>query len=149
MRDKFNKREIRLLGPVQRDIAVALLMNVPLDPDKPLLVTVGEEPKKRGLDQNGYMWIRLTEIAEQAWFDGKQFSKDCWHEYARQNIMPEQITTKDGEVRSKWVEMPSGDPTVISTTMLEKKCFADYCTAIEAFGASLGVMFSDNPNEGR
>lgn len=147
MRDKFNKREIRLVGVQQRDIAVALLMNVPLDADRPLLMTVGEEPKKRGLDQNGYYWLRLTEIAEQAWFNGKQFSKEVWHEYARQNIMDDTITTKDGEIRSKWVESPDGSPVVISTTLLEKKCFADYCTAIEAFGAGLGVMASANPNE--
>jgi len=143
----FAKRAIRLLSAQQRDIAVALLMNVPLDAEKPLVVTVMEEPKKRGIDQNGYYWLRLSEIAGQAWFNGKQYGKEVWHEYARQNIMPDEITTKDGEVRSKYVPSPSGCNVIISTTMLEKKCFADYCTALEAFGAGLGVMFSANPNE--
>ena len=63
--------------------------------------------------------------------------------------MPETIVTKDGETRSKWEEVPDGDAVVISTTKLERRCFAEYPTAVEAFGASLGVQFSANPNEGR
>ena len=61
--------------------------------------------------------------------------------------MPEKVTTKDGEVRSKWIEVPSGDPIVISTAQLERRCFAEYTTAVEAFGAGLGVQFHATPRE--
>lgn len=146
-RQPFATRKIILVGPNQRDLAIAAIGNAPIDPLRPLEVVIREEVKARGLDQNGLYWLRLGEIADQAWLRGRQYSKEVWHHYAGQNIMPEEITTKDGEVRSKWEDSPDGKPTVISTTRLEKRCFADYTTAVEAFGAGLGVQFSANPRE--
>ena len=142
-REKFKTRSITLTGDQQREIARAAILNAPDGVE----VVIRDPVKARGLDANGYYWLRLGEIAEQAWLVGRQYSKEVWHHYAGQNLMPEQVTTKDGEVRSKWIEVPSGDPIVISTTRLERRCFADYTTAVEAFGASLGVQFSANPNE--
>ncbi|MDB5822207.1 MAG: hypothetical protein JWR21_911 [Herminiimonas sp.] len=148
-RQKFTTRTITLVSAVQIDTALAVIPNLPIDAKRPLELVIREQVKVRGLDANGYYWLRLGEIAEQAWFHGRQFSKEVWHEYCRQNLMPESITTKDGEVRSKWLESPDGSPVVISTTLLERGCFAEYTTAVEAFGGSLGVMFSANPNEAR
>ena len=147
MRPRFQTRSILLRTEIQRESAQALLDNVPLDAEQPLEVVFREPVKARGLDANGYYWMRLGEIAEQAWLNGRQYDKDTWHEYARQNLMPETIKTKDGEVRSKWVAVPSGRPVVISTTQLERRCFAQYTEAVEAFGAGLGVEFSANPRE--
>ena len=144
-RPKYTTRKILLRSDTQVQIACAAVKNAPLDNDNPLLVTIGEAPKGRGLDANGYYWMRLGEIAEQAWFDGKQYSKEVWHEYCRQKVMPETVTIKDGSEVSKWVESPTGKAVVISTTMLDKKCFADYTEACEAFGASMGVLFSTRP----
>lgn len=143
MREKYKTRSIILLGDPQKEIACAAIHNAPTD----LEVVIREPVKVRGLDQNGLYWLRLGEIAEQAWFGGRQYSKEVWHHYCGINIIPEKVTTKDGEVRSKWIEVPSGDPIVISTTQLERRCFAEYTTAVEAFGASLGVQFSANPRE--
>ena len=144
-RKKFETRSILLRSAVQVDTAKALLANLPLDPDKPLEMLVREQPRARGLDQNGLYWLRLSEVAGQGWVQGKQFNADCWHEYCKRHIMPDEIVTKDGETISKWVELPDGVMTVVSTTILEKKCFADYITAVEVFGASLGVQFSARP----
>ncbi len=146
-RPEFKTRVLRLVDPNVRTTALAAISNAPIDAERPLQVTIGEEKKQRGLDANGYYWLRLTEIADQAWFNGRQYAKETWHEYARQNIMPAEIVTKDGEVRSKWIESPDGSSVVISTTQLERRCFAEYTEAVEAFGAGLGVMFSANPNE--
>ena len=140
-REKYKTRIIRLIGAVQLQAARAILDNLPIDPDHPLEIVVREEVKKRGLDANGYYFMRIGEIAEQAWVEGKKFSKDAWHEYAKKNIMSECVVTKDGETRSKWEQTPYGSMSVISTTLLERGCFADYTTAVEAFGASLGVQF--------
>jgi len=146
-RPTYAPRKIRLAGELQREVALAMIRNAPLDPERPLELVLREESKARGLDQNGLYWLRLGEIAEQAWQGGKQYNSDVWHEYARRNLMSETITTKTGEVRSKWIELPDGTPTVISTTQLERKCFAEYTTIVEAFGAGLGVAFSVNPRE--
>lgn len=143
MREKYKTRSIILLGDPQKEIACAAIQNAPTG----LEVVIREPVKVRGLDQNGLYWLRLGEIAEQAWFGGRQYSKEVWHHYCGINIMPEKVTTKDGEVRSKWIEVPSGDPIVISTTQLERRCFAEYTTAVEAFGAGLGVQFHANPTE--
>ena len=143
MNQPFATRRVILVGEVQRDAAIALLSNVPLG----LEVLIRTPVKVRGLDQNGYYFMRIGEIAGQAWIDGKQFSKDAWHVYAKKNLLPEEITTKDGEVRSKWELTPDGDMSVISTTRLERGCFAEYTNAVEAFGASLGVMFSASRDE--
>ena len=146
-RPVFKTRSIRLAGEVQLATAEAALRNVPLDPDRPIECVLREESKARGIDQNGLYWLRLGEIADQAWQNGRQYGSDVWHEYSRRELMPDTITTKTGEVRSKWIELPSGELTVISTTELERKCFAEYTTIVEAFGAGLGVSFSANPRE--
>lgn len=122
-----------------------MVRNAPLG----IEIVAREIVKARKPDQNGYYFMRIGEIAEQAWVAGKQFSKDAWHEYAKKNILPEEITTKDGEVCSKWEQTPDGGMSVISTTRLERGCFAEYTNAVEAFGASLGVMFHANPNDYR
>ena len=87
--------------------------------------------------------MRLHEIAEQGWFQGRLYSADVWHEYAKKHIMPEEIITKDGEIRSKWVESPDGSRVVISATQLAKACFAEYTEMVEAFGAGLGVRYKE------
>lgn len=144
--DKYQTRIINLIGQAQKDIAKAAIDHAPFG----VQMVLRDQPRVRNSGQNNLYWHLLGEIAEQAWMkDGagndRQYSADVWHEYAKQKIMPETIKTKDGEQRSKWLEMPDGKVTVISTTHLDRKCFADYITALEAFGAGLGVLFSAQP----
>jgi len=146
-RQKFEPLRLELRGPDQVERAIAVLKNAPLDDLKPLECLIQEPSRKRGLDANGYYWLRLGEIAKAAWLDGRQYNSDCWHEYAKRNIMPDVVVTKDGEVRSKWVELPDGTLAVISTTELEKGFFAKYTTMCEAFGANLGVEYSADPRQ--
>lgn len=87
--------------------------------------------------------MRVGEIANQAWMNGKQFNADVWHRYLKLEIMQETVTLKDGSVVSKWIELPNYQLDVISTTKLEKKCFAEYTLLVEVFGAGLGVKFKD------
>jgi hypothetical protein len=141
----MSKKTFYMRNDQARESAIAMIRNLPLDDARPMMVTVAPFAKVRGLDANAYYWLRLGEISAQAWLDGKQYSAEIWHEYARRNIMPDEIRTKDGETRSKWAELPDGTATVISTTQLEKRSFADYVTAVEAFAAALGVQFSERP----
>ena len=140
-RTHFATRKYLLRGPDQVRALVALIPNLPVDPDRPLEIIVREEAKERKLTKNALYWVLLSELAEQAWLHGRQYSKDVWHEFCKKELMPNMITAKDGETRSKWLDSPSGSPVVISTTMLEDKCFSEYITAVEAFGGGLGVRF--------
>ena len=146
-RQKFEPRRILLRATKHIELAIAVLRHLPIDDLRPLEFLVQEQSRKRGLDANAYYWLRIGEIAKSAWLEGRQYNADCWHEYAKRNIMQDTVTTKDGAERSKWIELPDGTLTVISTTELEKKCFAAYTTMCEAFGASLGVEFSSDPRQ--
>ena len=142
MHTKFQTRRFLLRGTDQVKSLLALIPNLPVNPDHPLEILIREEPKERKLSKNALYWALLSEISDQAWLHGRQYSNDVWHEFCKKELMPNMITAKDGETRSKWLDSPSGSPVVISTTMLEDNCFSEYITAVEAFGGGLGVRFS-------
>lgn len=142
---KIDKIVIDIYNDTQRTTLINKLMSIPLD--DPIQVTIGNKIKARGLDQNGLMWKRIGEISAQGWINKRQYHKDCWHKYLKDNEMPEEVELKDGTICSKWVEQIDGSREVISTTELSARFFAKYITIIEAFGAGLGVMFSANPRD--
>lgn len=148
-RNPIAKMTFLIRSDQQKEILVSKIANLPVDEDQPIQIVVSEQTKARGLDQNGLMWLRIGEIAAQGWINNRQYDKDCWHEYLGKNEMPEEVELKDGTICSKWVEQIDGSMKVISTTLLSARCFAEYVTIIEAFGSSLGVLFSANPREER
>lgn len=97
---------------------------------KPLAVTVAEHKAKRNTEQNKKMHADFTEISEQAWVDGKQFSPEAWKEhYKRKFIGTEEFILPSGEIEIRG----------ISTTSLDVGGCADFITkyqrdAIENFG---------------
>lgn len=144
-RQKFQTRKILLRGESQRDAAAILLANLPLDPERPLELLVREEVKPRKLTQQAAMWLGpLKDIEEQAWIDGRQFSAEAWHEHFKREFLPEEYDPELClEGYRKWDFMPSGRRVLVgSTTHLTVKGFAQYLTQVEAFGASLGVIYS-------
>ena len=146
-RKTIAKITVLIRSEQQKGLLASKISNLPVDEDHPIQIVISEQTKARGKDQNGLMWQRISEIAAQGWINKRQYSKDCWHKYLKDNEMPEEVELKDGSVRSKWVEQIDGSRDVISTTELSARCFAQYVTIIEAFGCSLGVMFSVNPRE--
>ena len=150
-RPPFTKRMIRLVSRVQVDTAIAMLNNCPVDADRPLLLTLGEEPKGRGLDANALMWAGpLRDIAEQAWVDGRQFSAEVWHEYFKKEYLFEDddldLAEMVKEGYRKWDYAPDGNRVLVgSTTQLTKRGFANYLEQITAYGAGLGVQFHEAP----
>jgi len=151
-RQKFTERKIRLVGAQQRDSAIALLNNIPLDSEKPLEVVLREEVKARKLDQNTLMWVGpLKDIEQQAWSNGRQYSAVVWHEYFKEQFLPEEFDlelTKEGY--QKYDFTPDGVRVLVgSTTELTIKGFSQYLEQVHAFGANLGVLFHANPNERR
>src|SRR5690348_4239501 len=143
-RTPIEKITILMRTESQRELLINKVNNLPCDPDKPIQFVISEQLKARGLSQNSYYWLRLNEIASQAWSSGRQYDSDVWHHYCRRNVMPDMVENKEGEMVSKWIDTPDGHSEVISTAQLSKKQFAEYTEMCVAMGASLGVMFSAN-----
>lgn len=152
MRNRFATRTFLVSSEQVRDNLLAAVRNIPIDAKKPLQVLIREEVKARGLDANARMWAGpLKDIASQAWIEGKQHSAEVWHHFFKRELLPEEFDAelcKEGYVKYEYD--PGGERVLIgSSTQLTVKGFAEYMTAIEAFGANLGVQFSASPNEGR
>ncbi len=149
----FQTRQIRIVGQMQKDTAIAAIQNLPVLGDKPLVVTIGEERKARGLDANALYWAGpLRSLAEQAWVDGKQYSAEVWHEAMKREFLPEldnpEIDRQAKESYRKWDYLPNGERVLIgSTTQLTKYGFSLYLQQVEAYGASLGVLFHTRETE--
>jgi hypothetical protein len=125
---------------------MAVLRNLPIDAEKPLEVVFREEPKVRKPDANAAMWAGpLRDIATQGFIRGKQYSADCWHEFFKREYLPEEFDPEQcREGYRKWDHTPNGDRVLVgSTTQLTVKGFAIYMTQVEAFGAGIGVMFTE------
>jgi len=146
-RPQFITRTILLVGNMQAETAKQVISNAPIDPVKPLEIVIREQQKKRKQDQNALMWSGvLKDIAEQAWVNGRTYSAEVWHEWAKKEFLPEEYVeglTKDGY--KKYGFSPNGERVLVgSTTQLTVKGFSEYLEKLIAYGASLGVMFSTN-----
>ena len=130
-----------------KTMALNLLRNLPFGG---LDIIVAPHKEKRTLSQNAYLWAAvMADITQQAWFKGRQYSQPIWHQYFKQEFMPDMsnsdlaILVKDFETYEKWMPMPDGTlKCVASTTQLTKKGMAIYLENIYAFGSELGVHFS-------
>lgn len=98
---------------------------------KPLVVTVSQEDKTRSAQQNRRYWAILGQIAEQAWVNGHQYSRDVWHEhFGRLYLALEDVTLPTGEIIQRRA----------TTTRLDVAAFNDYMEAVERYAASeLGI----------
>lgn len=151
MRPTFDKRTLILRDESIRERAVALLRNLPVDSDKPLVVTVDEYKPPRRPEQNALLWAGpLKDMAEQAYLDQRKYSAEVWMEFFKREFLPDEFDPelcKDGY--SKWVYLPNDERVMVgSSTQLTVKGFSQFLEQIYAFGASLGVQFHANPNEG-
>lgn len=103
------------------------------DAGKSLAVTVTEHQSKRSVEQNARLHAILSDIARNAWVNGRQFDMETWKEFYRRKF----IGTEE-------IEMPDGARTErgISTTTLGVGDFASFMTQIECHAAQdLGVEF--------
>lgn len=140
-----------------QSVLAAVLKLLPTLPwsEHALEVVIRQVGKVRGLDQNARMWAGpLKDIERQAWANGRQYSADLWHEYFKQQYMPEaddpdldRLVKKPEEYR-KWDYLPTGERVcVASTTWLTVYGFSRYLTAIQAEASQMGVMLHASPNE--
>lgn len=135
----------RLIDDSTRQRIVNAVLNLPLDPLRPLEIVVREEQKKRKPDQNALLWAGpLRDIAEQAFFDNKQYSAEVWANFFKRELLPEDYDPElCMEGYQKWDIDPGGERVLVgSTKQLTVKGFSQYLEAIYAFGAHRGVQFS-------
>ncbi len=116
-----------------------------------LAVRLYEYKDQRTLEQQGLMWIRLGEIAAQAWVGGRQYPDDVWHEHAKREFLPDEEgpTKRARKGYRKWDYLPNMDRVLVgSTTGLTTFGMAEYMTQILAYGSTeLGVHFAPTPRE--
>lgn len=156
-RDPYPQKKVRLVGEIQRENAIKVLQNAPLDTEKPLEFILREEVKPRKMSQNDLMWAcQLKCISEQAYVQGRTYSDVIWHEMFKEKFLPDETLFQTPEQRAEMVKekyrkydtRPDGKRVLVgSTTELTIKGFAIYLQQVEAFGANLGVIYSANPNE--
>lgn len=106
------------------------------DDGRPLRVILTSSDRKRSSEANAYYWgFLLEQIADQAWVEGRQYSKDVWHEFFADRLAEHiEIPMPDGSIKSRRK----------STTEMKVGEFSDYLQQIEAFAATeLGVRFVD------
>lgn len=147
-RSTYQTRKFLLDSDYQRDTAIAVLRNVPIDPGYPLECLIREEVKARKPDQNSLMWAgALSDIAEQGYVKGRTYSAEVWHEFFKREFLPEEFDQEQcKEGYRKWDYTPDGERVMVgSTKKLTVRGFAIYLTQVEAYGASLGVRFHANP----
>jgi len=150
MRTEYLAKTIRLIGKLQIDTAINAIQNAPINLDKPLEVIIREEQKGRSLSANALMWAGpLNDIASQAWVHGKQYSALIWHEYFKEKFLPDfPDLTQVKEGYRKYEETPDGRRVLIgSTQKLTKHGFSLYMEQIYAYGAELGVRFSETDSQ--
>lgn len=92
-----------------------------------LVVHMMEESSNRSLEQNRLYWRLLSNIADSAWVDGRQFGKDAWHEHFRDSFLSK-------------IDGPMGGTYPSSTSKLTVKEFSEYINRIEAYACeTLGL----------
>lgn len=146
-------KTIVIIGEQQFNAAVSVIRSnwrAMSDSGHPMAVHMVEHKERRSLEQQGLMWIRLGEIAEQAYVDGRRYSDVIWHRHAKEQFLPEE----DGPTKScrkgykKWDYLPNGTRELVgSTTQLTTYGMSQYQLQLEAMGAEMGVLYSSNPNE--
>lgn len=106
----------------------------------PLEVEIGVHRGRRSNEANKFMWAAiLTPISEQVELDGKAYTAETWHEWAKQQFLPE--VTASG--KQKWLGLPDGTLKLqIGTSDLNDAEFSVYLERLQAHAATeWGVHF--------
>lgn len=99
--------------------------------DEVLEVTVSIHKTKRNIEQNKLLHAMLSEIASQAWVNGKQYNAEIWKDFFKREFLGV-------------IELPNGQVMAVSTSKLKVKAFAEFVHQVEVYAVSeLMVVFSD------
>lgn len=96
----------------------------------PIVCNLSEFRSTRSREQNNYYWALLEDIEEQAYFNGRRYSKDVWHEHFKRKFIGLE-------------EMPKGPPMAKSSAKLNVAEFAAFITQVQSEAQQeLGVVLS-------
>lgn len=144
-RPAFQERPFYLIDMAVRQRAIAAISNAPIDQIRPLQILIREAPRKRKPDQQALLFAGpMRDIAEQAWFEGRQHSVEVLHIWCKRQFLPEEFDPEQClEGYQKWDVDPSGERILVgSTKQLTVKGYSNYLEQVYAFGAAMGVMFT-------
>lgn len=150
----YPPRTIKLDSQQRKELAIAAINNCPLDQN--LEVVIREQVKARTLDQNAAMFAGvLRDMENQLWVEGRTFSAEVWHEWAKAEYLPDENVepyihelVKNPDTYRKWDINPRGERVLVgSTTQLTKYGFVQYHTQLEAYATSNGVLLSAPPKK--
>jgi len=101
------------------------------DRDEVLEVNISINKTKRNLEQNKLLHAMLSEIASQAWVNGKQYNAEIWKDFFKREFLGV-------------IELPNGQVMAVSTSKLKVKAFAEFVQKVEVYAVSeLLVCFPD------
>ena len=99
--------------------------------DEVLEVNISINKTKRNLEQNKLLHAMLSEIASQAWVNGKQYNAEIWKDFFKREFLGV-------------IELPNGQEMAVSTSKLKVKAFAEFVQQVEVYAVSeLLVCFPD------
>jgi len=128
----MSKQVFYLRSPQIRQNLKNFIDSLPLNPDKPLAVTI-QEPT-RSLEQNSRLWATLRDISEQVVWYGRKISSESW-----------KCVFTAALKKQETVPGIDGGFVVLgqSTSKMTVGEMRDLIELINAFGAEHGVKFSD------
>jgi hypothetical protein len=128
----MSKQVFYLRSPQIRQNLKTHIDSLPLNPEKPLAVTI-QEPT-RSLDQNAKLWATLRDISEQVVWYGREMDSECW-KHVFSAALKKQVTVPG--IDGGFVVLGQ------STSKMRVGEMRDLIELINAFGAEHGVQFSD------
>ena len=151
-RHKFLTRSIRLIGEAQRDTALALLNNVPLDAEKPLEVVVREASKDKSREQEERYHAMLNDIAKQCQHLNMALDLDTWKRLAidqfKRDTLKEPQCCAEYWARNQLSVIPSLDGSAIVVLGEQSRRFPKAVASVFvewlfSWGADHGVAWTD------
>ena len=116
-----------LVNPQVRANCIRTIQNLP----DGWAVEIKEHKAKRSAEANRRYWAILAQIAEDGWIEGRRYSAEVWHEFAKRRF----IGVIDG---------PGGISIAESSSRLNTKEFADYVQKVEVWAATeLGITLTE------
>ena len=123
-----NSKQIRLIGPTQREYAKAQIDQAPDG------WTVDIKEPSRSAMQNRKLWPMLKDVSDQVEWHGVHLKPADWKEMFTAGLKGCQVVPG----------LEGGFVTIgMSTSAMGKKMFADLITYIGAFGDQRGVVWSE------
>lgn len=137
----------RLINKDVKSNCLAMVTNLPFDGTMEVEIRKYKKPSSAQQRRRMFGYV-VGEIAQQAFFNGKQYPDHVWHIILKEMFLPPHFIegiTKEGY--EKYIEMPDGSLRMVGSTLnLTTKGHMDYVTACEAWAAQeLGVLFSARP----